>query len=117
SAPATRGSGSPSPPRERRPHDIHSMKAKRRAVTAVPRSPDRNAPPTRRTTRRPPAGGLAPAGPLVREPGRTVSPTRLALESIDLSVDLGRGLVLPNPILVASGTFGYGVEYGDVVEV
>jgi dihydroorotate dehydrogenase (NAD+) catalytic subunit len=37
--------------------------------------------------------------------------------AIDLSVDLGRGLVLPNPILVASGTFGYGVEYGDVVDV
>jgi dihydroorotate dehydrogenase (NAD+) catalytic subunit len=36
---------------------------------------------------------------------------------VDLSVDLGRGLVLPNPILVASGTFGYGVEYGDVVDV
>jgi dihydroorotate dehydrogenase (NAD+) catalytic subunit len=36
---------------------------------------------------------------------------------VDLSVDLGRGLVLPNPIGVASGTFGYGVEYGDVVEV
>jgi dihydroorotate dehydrogenase (NAD+) catalytic subunit len=35
----------------------------------------------------------------------------------DLTVDLGRGLVLPNPILVASGTFGYGIEYGDVVEV
>ena len=32
-------------------------------------------------------------------------------------VDLGRGLVLPNPILVASGTFGYGIEYGDVVDV
>ena len=37
--------------------------------------------------------------------------------AIDLSVDLGRGLRLANPILVASGTFGYGVEYGDVVEV
>ena len=37
--------------------------------------------------------------------------------AIDLTVDLGRGLVLPNPILVASGTFGYGVEYGDVVDV
>jgi dihydroorotate dehydrogenase (NAD+) catalytic subunit len=37
--------------------------------------------------------------------------------SVDLSVDLGRGLVLPNPILVASGTFGYGIEYGDVVDV
>jgi dihydroorotate dehydrogenase (NAD+) catalytic subunit len=36
---------------------------------------------------------------------------------VDLSVDLGRGLVLANPILVASGTFGYGVEYGEVVDV
>ena len=36
---------------------------------------------------------------------------------VDLSVDLGRGLILPNPILVASGTFGYGIEYGDVVDV
>ena len=34
-----------------------------------------------------------------------------------MSVDLGRGLVIANPILVASGTFGYGIEYGDVVEV
>jgi len=36
---------------------------------------------------------------------------------VDLSVDLGRGLVLRNPILVASGTFGYGTEYAAVVEV
>jgi dihydroorotate dehydrogenase (NAD+) catalytic subunit len=36
---------------------------------------------------------------------------------LDLTVDLGRGLVLPNPVLVASGTFGYGIEYGDVVDV
>jgi dihydroorotate dehydrogenase (NAD+) catalytic subunit len=37
--------------------------------------------------------------------------------AVDLSVDLGRGLVIDNPIMVASGTFGYGVEYGDVVDV
>jgi dihydroorotate dehydrogenase (NAD+) catalytic subunit len=37
--------------------------------------------------------------------------------AVDLSVDLGRGLRLENPILVASGTFGYGIEYGDVVEI
>jgi dihydroorotate dehydrogenase (NAD+) catalytic subunit len=36
---------------------------------------------------------------------------------VDLRVDLGRGLVLRNPLLVASGTFGYGIEYGDVVDV
>ena len=36
---------------------------------------------------------------------------------VDLTVDLGRGLVLRNPFLVASGTFGYGTEYADVVDV
>jgi dihydroorotate dehydrogenase (NAD+) catalytic subunit len=39
----------------------------------------------------------------------------------DLSVDLAPrrpgALVLRNPVLVASGTFGYGVEYGEVVDV
>ncbi|HEX5013119.1 MAG TPA: dihydroorotate dehydrogenase [Candidatus Limnocylindrales bacterium] len=44
-------------------------------------------------------------------------PEPVAPPDVDLTVELGRGLVLPNPILVASGTFGYGVEYGDVVDV
>ena len=42
------------------------------------------------------------------------------IASVDLSVDLAPrhgGLHLANPILVASGTFGYGIEYGDVVDV
>jgi len=30
---------------------------------------------------------------------------------VRLEVELGRGLVLPNPVLVSSGTFGYGLEY------
>jgi dihydroorotate dehydrogenase (NAD+) catalytic subunit len=37
--------------------------------------------------------------------------------AVDLSVELPRGLRLDNPILVASGTFGYGVEYSDVVDI
>ena len=52
----------------------------------------------------PEADGASGAGPAV---GRDV----------DLSVALGRGLRLANPMLVASGTFGYGIEYGDVVDV
>jgi len=40
---------------------------------------------------------------------------------VDLSVDLAPSrpgaLVLRNPLLVASGTFGYGIEYGEVVDV
>jgi dihydroorotate dehydrogenase (NAD+) catalytic subunit len=47
----------------------------------------------------------------------SAAPPTIAAADVDLRVDLGRGLVLPNPILVASGTFGYGVEYGDVVDV
>ena len=110
------------------------MKAKRRVVTASGR------PASDRRTPAPPRGRqtIAPAPPreaaqprIEAVPTRPVVPTRpggptrpstaRANEArdieIDLSVDLGRGLLLPNPILVASGTFGYGVEYGDVVEV
>jgi len=110
------------------------VKAKRRVVTASGR------PASDRRTPAPPRGRqtIAPAPPreaaqprIEAVPTRPVVPTRpggptrpstaRANEArdieIDLSVDLGRGLLLPNPILVASGTFGYGVEYGDVVEV
>ncbi len=41
----------------------------------------------------------------------------IAAQETDLAVDLGRGLRLRNPLLVASGTFGYGIEYGEVVDV
>ncbi len=34
-----------------------------------------------------------------------------------LEVDLGRGLLLANPILVAAGPFGYGVEVADLVDL
>jgi dihydroorotate dehydrogenase (NAD+) catalytic subunit len=94
------------------------MKAKRRVVTsAAPSAPPRRTPTVRRLksafvpvrAHRPGAGVVAAA----TTPG---DPDDRAT-SVDLSVDLGRGLVLPNPILVASGTFGYGIEYGDVVDV
>jgi len=68
--------------------------------------------------------GVEAGRPTVAGPGAVsaVGPTlaqREALDRIDLSVDLApeRGLPLANPILVASGTFGYGVEYGEVVDV
>ncbi len=40
----------------------------------------------------------------------------MAAPQADLSVQLA-GLILANPILVASGTFGYGTEYADLVDV
>jgi dihydroorotate dehydrogenase (NAD+) catalytic subunit len=36
---------------------------------------------------------------------------------VDLSVDLGGGLVLENPVMVAAGPFGYGVEVADLVDL
>ena len=40
----------------------------------------------------------------------------MSLSKIDLSVDLG-GLELSNPIMAASGTFGYGLEFIDFVDL
>ena len=93
------------------------MRAKRRVVTGNGRPAGAKRTPTVRRVR--PAIVQATPRPRVA----SVAPSTVVAGSsppdatdIDLSVDLGRGLVLPNPILVASGTFGYGVEYGDVVE-
>jgi dihydroorotate dehydrogenase (NAD+) catalytic subunit len=100
------------------------VKAKRRVTTSKDvRVAPRRTPTVRKT--RPLIGGGSPASPSapggtrrrpVLEPAPTLE-SSIAPADVDLSVDLGRGLVLANPILVASGTFGYGIEYGDVVEV
>ncbi len=36
---------------------------------------------------------------------------------VNLEVDLGRGLVLANPVIVAAGPFGYGAEMADLVDL
>jgi dihydroorotate dehydrogenase (NAD+) catalytic subunit len=115
------------------------MKAKKRAVTSRVRPADPYASPRRApalgrgAAKRSASGALAtasttsgagstigsapaaPSGRLVGPPGA------LPPAGVDLSVDLAPqrpgALVLDNPILVASGTFGYGVEYGEVVDV
>ena len=67
-----------------------------------------------------------PASPKPRAPtevGSTRSAdARPALDAlggrpVDLEVDLGRGLVLPNPVIAAAGPFGYGVEVADLVDL
>jgi dihydroorotate dehydrogenase (NAD+) catalytic subunit len=94
------------------------MRAKRRVVTTSGRSAGAKRTPTVRRIRsaivQPTPRPLVEAvpAPAFREPA-----TASSTQDVDLTVDLGRGLVLPNPILVASGTFGYGIEYGDVVDV
>jgi dihydroorotate dehydrogenase (NAD+) catalytic subunit len=114
------------------------VKAKRRVVTsgaAAAKHPRRRptvrrikpaiAPRSSRPAAAPPPTGAELAALVTTEPMvGTIGPTAVRpsepagpLAEVDLSVDLGRGLRLANPILVASGTFGYGIEYGDVVDV
>jgi dihydroorotate dehydrogenase (NAD+) catalytic subunit len=119
------------------------MKAKRRVVTSadvrVARSgpPKGAAKPKRTPTVRTIKSAIVPVDRLSQPRARaemdasavadlgaiaTARPTlaeREALDRIDVSVELApdRGLRLANPILVASGTFGYGVEYSEVVDV
>jgi dihydroorotate dehydrogenase (NAD+) catalytic subunit len=95
------------------------MKARRRVVTG----PSRKTGSSRGTPADAARPSTVPSGrPMPSRPPRATVvagavPAAVPASEVDLTVDLGRGLVLPNPILVASGTFGYGVEYGDVVDV
>lgn len=36
---------------------------------------------------------------------------------VDLKVNIGGGLTLKNPVMTASGTFGYGIEYSDFIDI
>ena len=68
-----------------------------------------------------------PASPLAEQLARVelgdsaaVTPLRTAVrpeEGVDLAVDAARGLRLRNPVLTASGTFGQGVEYAELIDV
>jgi dihydroorotate dehydrogenase (NAD+) catalytic subunit len=93
------------------------MRAKRRVVTTSGRPAGAKRTPTVRRVRsaivQPTPRPLVEAVPALSRREAPSAPP----EDVDLTVDLGRDLVLPNPILVASGTFGYGIEYGDVVDV
>jgi dihydroorotate dehydrogenase (NAD+) catalytic subunit len=89
------------------------VKRRKAAVTArmaaAPAAPP--APKSRPSLRR---------GNEVAQPARATPPPLRAAD-VDLTVDLAPkrpgALELRNPMLVASGTFGYGVEYGEVVEI
>jgi dihydroorotate dehydrogenase (NAD+) catalytic subunit len=90
------------------------MKQKRRVTTSldVKASMPSRVPMDRKVRQR-----AGPTATIARSAPVAVSAPAPSIAHVDLSVDLGRGLVLRNPILVASGTFGYGVEYGEVVDV
>lgn len=55
-------------------------------------------------------------------PAAAANPISPALDALGgrpvaLAVAIGRGLVLPNPVIAASGPFGFGVEVADVVDL
>ncbi len=37
--------------------------------------------------------------------------------SVQLAPSHARGLLLPNPVMTASGTFGYGIEYDELIDI
>ena len=63
-------------------------------------------------TPRRPVITAAPAGP---DDGSSFD--ALGGRPVDLEVDLGSGLVLGNPVIVAAGPFGYGVEMADLLDL
>src|SRR5688572_26542666 len=85
-----------------------TVRVVRPAITPVVRAPER------------PAGGARAIGRGAEgNPARDDEPALDALggRPVDLTVDLGRGLVLPNPILAASGSMGYGVEVAELADL
>lgn len=109
------------------------MKRKHTVITsnraAAARTPAPKAPPTPpiipSSARRLPGESFkkGPKGPPAPPPPPPPPPVEELPSGprVDLSVDLAPRrdgmLVLDNPVLVASGTFGYGLEYGEVVDV
>ena len=57
---------------------------------------------------------------LAREPAAARARPRATTypeSGVDLAVDAARGLRLRNPVLTASGTFGQGIEYAELIDV
>ncbi len=100
------------------------MKPRRKAI---PGGRSRRTPTVRRIrpaiTPVPPAARAAagatgrPAPATSGEPAAELALDVTGGRPVRLAVDLGRGLVLANPVLAASGPFGFGVEVADVVDL
>jgi dihydroorotate dehydrogenase (NAD+) catalytic subunit len=92
------------------------VKARRRVVPGAPVKRT----PTIRTVRpairpRSPIAPVAPSAAAGRPAAASIDV--LGGRPVSLVVDLGRGLVLQAPVMAASGSFGYGVEVADAVDL
>jgi dihydroorotate dehydrogenase (NAD+) catalytic subunit len=108
----------------KRKHTIITSKRAAAARTPAPKAPP--APPiipssVRRlpgeSFKKGPKGPPAPPAPPPPDPVEALPSARRVDLSVDLAPRRNGMLVLDNPVLVASGTFGYGLEYGEVVDV
>ncbi len=109
------------------------MKPKRRAVPGIS---TRRTPTVRRVKPairpvspaapgRPPSSSSAPASAAGSARRPAVGPVGSGSSALDaiggrpvrLEVDLGHGLVLANPVIIAAGPFGYGLEMADLVDL
>ncbi|HSD67364.1 MAG TPA: hypothetical protein VLF95_11720, partial [Vicinamibacteria bacterium] len=97
------------------------MKARRRVVPGAPGMPRPQRTPTVRrvksaiTPATPRARAASPASPA--QPWSAPALDAIGGRPVSLEVDLGRGLVLRNPVIAAAGPFGYGVEVADLVDL
>jgi dihydroorotate dehydrogenase (NAD+) catalytic subunit len=101
--------------RSRRTPTVRRVKP---AIVPVPRTPSGSRPGAAPGGSPSAAGGRnEPAGPAAAHTVPGPSLDALGARPVDLAVDVGRGLVLANPIIAAAGPFGYGVELADVVDL
>ena len=77
----------------------------------LPHSAPRGIAPPRRP------GAARSEAPHVASPAAAAHAARNAEVGIDLEVEVARGLRLKNPVMTASGTFGQGVEYAELIDV
>ncbi|HET8570222.1 MAG TPA: dihydroorotate dehydrogenase [Candidatus Limnocylindria bacterium] len=59
--------------------------------------------------------GVGPAASVAQ--ATSITRATLPEDGVDLAVEAARGLRLRNPVLTASGTFGQGLEYGELFDV
>ncbi|MEK6619516.1 MAG: dihydroorotate dehydrogenase [Chloroflexota bacterium] len=85
-------------------------------VTRPSRTAPARLPPVARDRALLSGGGAPPPKP---RSGCSTSGSAAALpeDGVDLEVEAARGLRLKNPVLTASGTFGQGVEYAELIDV
>jgi len=104
----------------RAPKSRAASGAARKASTAMSPSGRDDRAAANRSPRRPPAP-TSTSGASADGEADASTDGGLDAIAVDLSIDLAPtragALLLRNPVLVASGTFGYGVEYGEIVDV